>query len=464
VDEIASAKVVADELEDSLRHDLLAQERLAMYGDRIVALSPEPVNNFVPNNAKEQREAFIAGGAANPVHDYGLLEAINFEGQLRQLDELRADIQEDDLLSQSQKDTLLENIVYFEGVLEYMSLARDYNHAENNEERARLKIHATERTAEIWGGVDVTTYRGLLAEELEKLDTIDYDDSGRTLLNELNQMVPLGEKVERFRPSQETIQALAHALDALYGDLFAHIPENKDQFDAEEIRDVFEEILRIEFGAAVAGWQVIMDDINSINVSPTEKLIRIPRTRKPADRNELKGLVAHEIGVHLMRALSGADTDIPALATGLPNYYDSEEGVGKVFQQAVEGKVVDSGVPYYIIAGLIQEDDKDFRGSYEFMWRLNVLKNSSDGVISEKLIYDQQLDAYKSVMRVARGTDGGVAWTKDLAYYNGTMQMWRYFEENGVDELTLMNVILLGKGDITLPGHRRTMLNSRSAG
>jgi hypothetical protein len=98
------------------------------------------------------------------------------------------------------------------------------------------------------------------------------------------------------------------------------------------------------------------------------------------------------------------------------------------------------------------------------MWRLNVLKNSSDGVISEKLIYDQQLDAYKSVMRVARGTDGGVAWTKDLAYYNGTMQMWRYFEENGVDELTLMNVILLGKGDITLPGHRRTMLNSRSAG
>lgn len=90
-----------------VRHDLLAQERLAMYGDRIVALSPEPVNNFVPNNAKEQREAFISGGAANPVHDYGLLEAINFEGQLRQLDELRADIQEDDLLSQSQKDTLL---------------------------------------------------------------------------------------------------------------------------------------------------------------------------------------------------------------------------------------------------------------------------------------------------------------------------------------------------------------------
>lgn len=53
MDEIASAKVVAEELEDSLRHDLLAQERLAMYGDRIVALSPEPVNNFVPNNAKE---------------------------------------------------------------------------------------------------------------------------------------------------------------------------------------------------------------------------------------------------------------------------------------------------------------------------------------------------------------------------------------------------------------------------
>lgn len=50
-------------------------------------------------------------------------------------------------------------------------------------------------------------------------------------------MVPLGEKVERFRPSQETIQALAHALDTLYGDLFAYIPEDKDQFDAEEIRD-----------------------------------------------------------------------------------------------------------------------------------------------------------------------------------------------------------------------------------
>lgn len=167
----------------------------------------------------------------------------------------------------------------------------------------------------------------------------------------------------------------------------------------------------------------------------------------------------------MMRALSGEDTGLQSLETGLPGYYDSEEGTGKVFEQAAKGKFVESGVPYYIVAGLIQEDKKDFRGAFEFMWRLNVLKKTKNqAALSEDLIDKQKAAAYMTIMRIARGTDGGVAWTKDLAYYNGSMQMWKYFEDNRVDELTLMNAVLLGKGDITNSGHRRIMLNSRSVG
>lgn len=465
MDKIAAGKLnVADEgpPDRPRRRD---EEKLDEYGSRLRALSPEPVNNFVPSDAGAQREAFLAGEIVNPSHDYCLLDVIDFNEKLRALAELQHDLEANNQLQPLQKTTLLGGIAYTRHVFEYMRFVHDYNHASSDEDRVATRRLAQEKGDEVWGGVDTQTYRGLLYEEFENLEANQYTPEGYALAEELKSMVPMGEKIERFVPSPETVKRLQGALEALYGNLFEQIPTNQDTFNAEDIRAIFDGILRSQFGAAAASWGVELAEINSINVSPTEKLIRIPCERSPISRNQLKGLVAHEIGVHMMRALSGADTDVPALETGLPNYYDSEEGTGKVFQQAIEGKFSDSGIPYYLVAGLLDVDGKDFRGAFEFMWRLNVLKKAKkEAAITEDMIDAQKQAAYKTVMRIARGSDGGVAWTKDLAYYNGSMNAWQYFEDKGVDELTLMGAVLLGKGDPTIANHRRVMLDSRSKG
>ena len=54
--------------------------------DRFIQSGPKLVANFVPDNAKSQKQAFLYGLICNPHHHYTKLQSINFEDETAKLE------------------------------------------------------------------------------------------------------------------------------------------------------------------------------------------------------------------------------------------------------------------------------------------------------------------------------------------------------------------------------------------
>ena len=129
-------------------------------------------------------------------------------------------------------------------------------------------------------------------------------------------------------------------------------------------------------------------------------------------------------------------------------------------EQAIKGKYVDAGIPYYITTGLLNEG-KSFRETHEIMWRISLLeKASSESEISENEIFDAKESMFKTVLRVARLTNG-LAWHKDLSYYNGSILQWKYIQDNLGDSEKIM-ALFYGKSDPTIAEHERLAYEAKS--
>lgn len=245
---------------------------------------------------------------------------------------------------------------------------------------------------------------------------------------------------------------------SLYGGMLSHVPE-QDAFTPEEVREVFDEIIRDEFGGAAEGWAVSVEAAKSINVKAAEKKLVIPQDRSEISHSTLRNLVVHELGVHVLRAVNGSETNLRPLGLGLNKYYDSEEGLGVIMEQAISGDFKERGVDHYITAGLAHYANKDFRGVYEVKWRLGALERvDNSGELSEDQIEIARDVAYGGAMRIFRGTDE-LPWFKDLAYYNGASSMWRYLEEICGDDLKFM-FVLMGKANPADDTHMNTLLET----
>jgi hypothetical protein len=145
----------------------------------------------------------------------------------------------------------------------------------------------------------------------------------------------------------------------------------------------------------------------------------------------------------------------------MSGYYDSEEGLGKVMEQALVGKFGEAGVDHYITAGASHFDHKDFRELFEMKWRLGVLGALAEGdELSDEAVNKAKNTAYSQTMRSLRGTDE-LPWFKDLSYYNGSVDMWRHLEEIRGDDLQFM-FVLMGKADPSNRRHRQVLYETKT--
>jgi hypothetical protein len=263
------------------------------------------------------------------------------------------------------------------------------------------------------------------------------------------------EKLERFQPSDDTVEWMHEVTQTLYGGMLAHVPD-KETFSPADVQAVFKSIIDEEFGEAAADWTVDVEPAKSINVKSTEKRIVIPEDRGELSVQQVRQLVVHEMGVHMLRAVTGSETDLEPLANGLADYYDAEEGLGMVMEQALNGKYKEAGVDHYITAGLAYHDNKDFRDIFEVKWRLSALSALKDGAdITDAAIKKAKSTAYGGTMRVMRGTDE-LPWFKDLSYYNGSVDMWRHLESIKGDDTKFM-FVLMGKANPANIAHERIL-------
>lgn len=435
---------------------------------QLTQLEPRPIANFVPTNATEQKELFLNGEIRNPDHEYGKLDAIDFESNRQKVIAIGEKLSSHPDTKDKYVNVYQQFVQNYVNKTNFMELAHKYKTAESEDERATSKADYMKLNVELFGEPDWTTYQSLLSEKIAKIQEKELSESGQKIRDELFKLVKPDnvEKTERFKPSQETVDWLHNistSEDSLYGPLLEHVPD-QETFNDVEIKAIFEEIIVADFDLALWTspedngklWQVAIEDAQSINVKAAEKKIVIP-TGREVNKPTMRALVAHEIGVHFLRSVMGEQTDLAPLKWGLSDYYDTEEGLGSVMEQAIVGEYREAGADHYITAGLAQFDGKDFRDIFETKWRLSVL-STTKGDPTEESIAKAKVSAYGSTMRIMRGTDD-LPWFKDLSYYNGALEVWKRFESIGGDDIEFL-LVLLGKANSGNETHRRILLET----
>jgi hypothetical protein len=430
---------------------------------RLIELEPKLITYFVPSDAAEQKQAFLNGDTRNPDHDYDKLTGIDFDGRAAAIAGIGESLLGHADMNPKHASAYREFVDGYLAKTRFMELAMQYKQATDPAEKAALREEYMQLNIEMYGAPDRVTYQSLLQEKLQAIQAKELAGDTALLRDELFAMLPqteAGEVPERFAPSNETIEWMHEMVETLYGGMLAHVPE-QSEFNEAEVKQVFEAIIREEFGDAAKEWKVDIEPAKSINVKSTEKRIVIPDDRGQISRKTLEQLVVHEVGVHMLRAVMGGETDLDPLANGLSDYYDAEEGMGKVMEQALSGSFAEAGIDHYITAGLSFFEGKDFRDTYEAKWRLAALSSLKDGEgLTEASVAKAKNTAYGGTMRMFRGTDD-LPWFKDLSYYNGSVGMWRHLESIRGDDTKFL-FVLLGKANPANIAHERIMYETAS--
>jgi hypothetical protein len=440
-------------------------ETISTLYENLLELEPKLVTNYVPEeqNALEQKELFMSGKVRNPRHNYNKLDGVDFRETRTKINQIGYGILFNENLNPKHRSVYEEFISEYSDKTRFMELAYAFNHAYDENEKAKTKQDYMRLNVELYGEPSETTYRSLLQEKLNSINQSSFDEDTSQLRSELFEMVgyiPNSKKIERFSPSDGTVEWMHEVVESLYGGMLQHVPE-QEKFTVAEVQSIFTDIIKNEFGEAAKGWRVDIEAAQSINVKTTEKRIVIPENRADISYSDLRCLIVHEIGVHMLRSVMGSETDILPLKNGLSDYYDAEEGLALVMEHALKGKYVEGGVEAYITAGLAYCDKKDFRDTYEIKWRLAALKSAKkSGQITGDIIAKAKETAYSSVVRSMRGTDE-LPWFKDLAYFNGAADMWQYLEKNKGDDIKF-TFVLMGKVDPSSIKHQRIAYEAKT--
>lgn len=437
---------------------------------QLTDLSPKIVTMFTPSNRGQEEERFLSEETRNPQFVYDKLHSADFDGAIEKIRELGDKILNHPDLTSISKKVYEGFIKKYHEQTELLRCAQAYHGA--NSEEAVQKIAEVYKglNIEIYGEPDEDIYRSLMGEKLNCVRNKNLTGKADDLRKELLGMVDFDPDVdipERFRPSDETVEWMYSVAESLYGGMLSHIPNEQEEFDPYELQKIFTDIIEEEFNndskgyaGAAEGWTVSVEKATSVNVKSSEKRIVIPDNGMMRSRKKVENLVVHEIGIHMLRSITGGETDMLPLKSGLSDYYDTEEGLGVVMEQAFRGKFAERGVDHYITAGLAHFDNKDFREAFEIKWRLSLLSSVDDGSeISDEQIVKAKKTAFTQTLRSLRGTND-MPLFKDLSYYNGSVEVWRYLESIKGDDF-LLALLLAGKVN-TSKKHRDVILESKS--
>lgn len=429
--------------------------------ESLIALRPDIIGAMVPNNAKEQRDLFLAGKVRNPRHQYSKL-AMDYTATLDTM--LATSNQVTREIGSNSKHQALydETVDTYVDTAELMYFMNEYNQATDDAKRHEYRDEIMKLNIELHGAPKERDYHHVLASFLNKIDITQLQSKALGVYQELIGALPIVDQLEDpggYAPHAETMAWMQQMVESLYGGMLSHVEDDRT-YTPHQLRDLFEQVLRTEFEDAASDWQVVIEPARSIVVKARDKKIVIPEDRGEVTSEQAKDLVVHEIGVHTLRAIYGYDSDIAPLAVGLTGAGDSEEGLAMATQQARTGKYVEAGHGLYLVASLAYFEQTDFRDTFELVWRIGALAGSKDGVLTEEQIEKARSTAYAQCMRVFRGTDD-IPWFKDMQYYNGTADVWRQLDAICGDDFQYQ-LMLMGKTDVKNPMHRRAVLESRS--
>ncbi len=407
-----------------------------------------PILTHLNSTNPEAKADFLADSTLErPRNHWDKLDAPRYERNLANIAAAEAEIEETPGLAFREKQ-LLKMEYDFSRKKNRLALATAHYNAANTPEEKRVASaeHQT-ANAELYGMPDKDTFYALLTQKLDKIDTRTLSTEDRQQYDELKQM--LGELPTDIKPlyapKQETVDRFGEMMRIFYEPFLKHIPEGQETFTAQDAADIVNRAISGEVGEETDWHAEVNPNAGLASVSSSNKVVKFPGARSKGDytRLELEKIIVHELGTHALRAMAYEDTTIRAFRSeSFEGREVFEEGIAKAMEQSLEGKFDDPDSPApsrYIMIGLANLRHTNFRETFEIMKRLEHLT----GGWNEGQLYD-------NLQRVYRGT-GVLPNNKDLAYYNGNVDAWKFIEENMDDPLLFDRIFLSGKIDSQNP-------------
>ena len=407
---------------------------------------PKVISTFTPENANEAKLEFLENNnLSHPNNEYEKLNSSEIKNLYQNISNAILAVENDNSLGEIEREMYNTQLETRIKTVKMLEAACNFRKAESLIDKQKAQEEFMKNNIEVYGEPNFETFNSLLSDKIVKIDALKLDEKGEKIRSEFYELIEKGENLsqdlKRFKPSDEVFHNFGEIIKDLYSKQLELIPKkDDDRYPADEIFEVFENILKDFENDGFSEFNVEWKDSGAIAVSAKDKKIFIPKNRKSVSKKELEGLVVHEIGTHYMRAQMGEAYDNQALRTGLDGYMNTEEGIARAMEMAVKGDYQEAGVQYYLTAGFAYFNNMSFRKAFEANWRMGILDGKNN--FSEENISKKRQIAYRNTQRIFRGTDE-LPWFKDLSYFNGGQEIWKYIEEN-INSPTLIDDFLLG--------------------
>jgi len=306
----------------------------------------------------------------------------------------------------------------------------------------------TEASIELYGAPEKKEATSLLREEYDLLNTLKDDDGvSQDLVNYLiatyEKIIPPDTETEEvFNKETErlAIEKYGQAIIGKYQQLFNFVDESESEdFDAAKLKELFItslEWLKDNDDKDWDEWKVVEVDGTTVSVNASKKEIKLPSRREAASKQDAKGLIAHELLVHALRAKNGYKTGDIELATGVAGYLDAEEGLGILAEDAVNSELPEKAYDRYLdialALGTIDGAHMNRKELFKISMARQTLRAQVKGTFEEAQLPSMEKRVWTHIDRIYRGGPGDdngteqAIFTKDIAYYVGYKKMAEY--------------------------------------
>ena len=348
-------------------------------------------------------------------------------------------------LSDDLRNTFLKDLGQSWYYTELISAAHDYN---MGVEKANAQKRFKRASDAALGRMHEDTFWSLLRERIASIDAKKLNADDYVIYHEMLALIGvMGRNRKRhYAPNRSLIKKFRQRIHDLLDGIARYIPEDRDSFTPQDGADIIIEIIKKELKIPYVAE--VDENVLTASVRSSEQKIIMPGGRKGLySRIELEKLIVHELGVHTIRATSAEVDNLPVSAFSKNGAYSrlTEEGLAKVCEQAIDGKYDDICTVRYLAIGFAQVCKKNFRQSYEILWRMEHLTSGRN-----------KEDCFSIIQRAFRGT-GVLPINTDLIYRRGYVLVWRYIEDHINDPSLIKTLFLSGKNDF-LEQKRNTLL------
>ncbi len=354
---------------------------------------------------------------------------------------------------------------------------------EEGEDQALWSRRFTEASKEMHGDTDEAQAVTLINQELSCFDVIadtrQKQEALKAIYDIYGALTGLSSDsvAEELNYSEEEITQFKTELDRRFPMLVEAVKlAGEAYYTSAKIREVLKGALTKlgDENAKWLEWTVTNTEGKAMfSVNPSNKTIDIPDERPDVKtKEELLGLLLHEVGVHAGRAVAGYSADNEALAFGLPGYLDFEEGLGVLCEFVASGGVVPDKLSDRYVDIALAHGVNGVRLTRMELIDLGIQRRiiRFQGNATPADIDKFEIEVRVHVNRIFRGGTGRAyldeegnikaqaVFSKDIAYFLGFPKPASYVVEqlrSGKNPKEIFDYLLSGKFDPTNKEHVR---------